>query len=165
MARSCRQLHTCASPYHACTLCLIYSPFKHSKPTHSCYMTLCAGGNSTAFLNDFQRSMEEASILAAARLAAFVDVITDEDGNCEVDIGISEACAETTLCAVAETNCRGPGINGLIPCCEADYVCTRKDSIISRCLLKGASLHSIFEGTIEQVPVIEQVPSCRPTSR
>lgn len=142
---------------HTYTLCQISTALV---PDRNLTESVPADGNETVFLNDFQRTVEEASVVAAARVVLAANVIIDEDtGDCIVE-SIGEPCVSTGRCAGERQDCRdegNPDIEGILPCCNRGYDCTRVNSQKSKCQPRGAMLPSFYDGTIEQ-PSFEAEP-------
>eukprot|EP00892_Ulva_mutabilis_P000399 jgi/Ulvmu1/1035/UM104_0020.1 len=109
--------------------------------------SVCASGEASEFMTDFEREVSEESALAVVRVITEAIAIADDSGSdCIIDV---VTCADVQVCAPNSDPCRGDGIPGIRPCCDPDYDCIRRSSAESRCILRGTVLPPFFDGTVE----------------
>lgn len=119
---------------------------------------LCAAGTNSSSVSITDRDIDEQTVTAVVRvIAAAVAQAQDGSGECAVD---TSACAAiSSQCARRNTRCRGEGVEGTLPCCSSDYVCTRRSSKEARCLPEGAPIPVFFDGRIDAPTVEVEIPS------
>ena len=101
----------------------------------------------SSFVDDFGFEIAERMETATAEVITNAIARASQDGGtCTNEI---IPCVRTGECARRNRACRGPGIDGVLPCCDSNYNCVRRDEEVSRCRRVGTSIPSFYEGTIE----------------
>lgn len=104
-------------------------------------------GVDTSFVTDFEFAIEERMVTAtAAAITSAIARASEHSDGCSIEL---EVCGKTSPCARRRGVCRGPGVNGVLPCCDSGYHCVRLDDEESRCRRMDRPAPSFYEGTIE----------------
>ena len=134
------------SAEHACTR--IYRTEAHARSQHF----LFADGGGVDFDDDFERNVMSRMVVALSQVvvSALTQAREEEGSGCTVNI---RPCVATEECALIFSNCRGPDIDGVIPCCRSDQACYRRTPTVSACRPRGAGPPSFFLGDMDAFPV------------
>ena len=110
-----------------------------------------AEGAGTDFAQDFERNvMERMEVATAQAIVSAISSATEAGEMCNLNLRI---CAATSKCAERNAICRGPGVDGIIPCCVSDQQCVRRTETESRCRTSNTTLPSFFLGGPTEFPV------------
>ena len=92
------------------------------------------------------------SRMEVALAQAIVSAITqarDDGQSCNINL---RPCVATSVCAPRNGVCRGPGVDGVIPCCIPGQTCFRRTDTESGCR-SSSGPPSFFLGGIDAFPV------------
>ena len=110
--------------------------------------TCRAVGSGEDFVSDFQFAAEERMLESTARaIASAVATASEVEGNqCLISLDVCGANSER--CVNRNQKCGGSGLDVVLPCCDPDHRCFRRNSRDFRCRHRNTRIPSFWDGSI-----------------
>lgn len=103
-----------------------------------------AVGGSGEFASDFQTALEERIIVVTAE--AIASAVATGTGDCRVSLDVCSSASSN--CVVSNFKCYGSGMDTVLPCCDDDYRCVKRNSRDYRCKHRLWRAPSFWDGEI-----------------
>lgn len=115
---------------------------------HSLASLSRAEGDDYGFAEGFEEIFVEKTISATAR--AIATAIADAGTNNECSITVSPCASASDQCVPSNLQCGGRGFDYVLPCCDPDYRCYKRNSRDFRCRRKDSRLPSFWDKTLQE---------------